>query len=60
MDLGLMPLYIQLVELSSDATARAALKVTKVVTSEFNLIEVAPAGSIVINVPDPATVTPAK
>lgn len=56
----LMPLYTQLVELSSDATARATLKVTKVVTSEFNLIEVAPAGSIVINVPDPATVTPAK
>ena len=60
LSLDLMPLYIQLVELSSDATARAALKVTKVVTSEFNLIEVAPAGSIVISVPDPATVTPAK
>lgn len=56
LSLDLTPLYAELVQLSGNPTAEAALKTTKTVVSEFTLVESAAAGSIQFTVPDPSKV----
>ena len=54
--LDLSLLHADLVKLSGNVTAEAALKTTKSTTSEFTLLESSPPGSIKFTVPEPAKV----